>query len=145
MTYFFRFSLCHVTILSHSRLSFLFFFFFSFLTVLWIIKSSTNWVQYILLSWYKTTACNKQHSNKNKNITMELTAFWDTVLCSLVEIDRRLRGAYCLHHHTIPEGCQLHTRRRENLKPHNNISVLYLVNCAFCPFAINVVQRKTVE
>jgi hypothetical protein len=27
-----------------------------------------------------------------------MTAFWDTVPCSLVEVDRRFRGAYCLHH-----------------------------------------------
>jgi hypothetical protein len=30
--------------------------------------------------------------------SMTLTAFWDIPPCSLVEIDRRFRGAYCLHH-----------------------------------------------
>jgi hypothetical protein len=29
---------------------------------------------------------------------MKMTVFWDVALCSLVEIDRRFRGAYCLHH-----------------------------------------------
>jgi hypothetical protein len=29
---------------------------------------------------------------------MKMTAFWDIVPCSLVEVDRRFRGAYCLHH-----------------------------------------------
>jgi hypothetical protein len=64
--------------------------------------------------------------------------------CSLAEVDRRLRGAYCLQHHGdyggstylwnvglllyceiyettrryIPEGCHIHNRRRENLKSH---------------------------
>jgi hypothetical protein len=68
--------------------------------------------------------------------------------CSLVGVDRRFRGAYCLHHHPdypvvgleelskanlnpepleysnettrryIPEGSYLHTMRRENLKSH---------------------------
>jgi hypothetical protein len=28
---------------------------------------------------------------------MKVTAFWDMALCSLVEVDRRFRGAYCLH------------------------------------------------
>jgi hypothetical protein len=29
---------------------------------------------------------------------MKITVFWDVVPCSLVEIDRRFRGTYCLHH-----------------------------------------------
>jgi hypothetical protein len=27
-----------------------------------------------------------------------MTAFWDIAPCSLVEVDRRFRGAYCLHY-----------------------------------------------
>jgi hypothetical protein len=27
-----------------------------------------------------------------------MTVFWDVAPCSLVEIDRRFSGAYCLHH-----------------------------------------------
>jgi hypothetical protein len=27
-----------------------------------------------------------------------MTVFWDVAPCSLVEIDRSFRGAYCLHH-----------------------------------------------
>jgi hypothetical protein len=30
--------------------------------------------------------------------TMKITAFWDTEQCSLVRVDRRFRGAYCLNH-----------------------------------------------
>jgi hypothetical protein len=29
---------------------------------------------------------------------MKTVVFWDVAACSLVEIDRRFRGAYCLHH-----------------------------------------------
>jgi hypothetical protein len=28
---------------------------------------------------------------------MKVRAFWDIALCSLVGVDRRFRGAYCLH------------------------------------------------
>jgi hypothetical protein len=28
---------------------------------------------------------------------MKMTAFWDNAPCSLVEVDRRFRDAYCLH------------------------------------------------
>jgi hypothetical protein len=35
--------------------------------------------------------------------------FWDVLPCKMI-VDRRFRGAYCLHH----QGCD--TRRRENLK-----------------------------
>jgi uncharacterized membrane protein (DUF106 family) len=31
--------------------------------------------------------------------SMKMIAFWHIALCSLVVIDRRFRGAYCLHHH----------------------------------------------
>jgi hypothetical protein len=76
---------------------------------------------------------------------MKIRAFWDEAPCSLVEIERRFRGAYCLHlqddecltmvairttetsvysnettRRYIPEGSNLHTPRRcENLKSHN--------------------------
>jgi hypothetical protein len=29
---------------------------------------------------------------------MKMAVFWDVMPCSLVEIDRRFRGAFCLHH-----------------------------------------------
>jgi hypothetical protein len=29
---------------------------------------------------------------------MKMTAFWDITRCSRVEVERRFRGAYCLHH-----------------------------------------------
>jgi hypothetical protein len=59
--------------------------------------------------------------------SMKITAFWDIVPHSLIEVDWRFRGAYCLHRqcddglwtsetlvyyettwHYIPEGCHLH-------------------------------------
>jgi hypothetical protein len=30
--------------------------------------------------------------------SMKVRAFWDIWLCSLVRVDRRFRGAYCLYH-----------------------------------------------
>jgi hypothetical protein len=27
-----------------------------------------------------------------------MAAFWDVAPCSLVEVDQRFRGAYCIHH-----------------------------------------------
>jgi len=75
---------------------------------------------------------------------MKFRVFWDVLPCSQVDIDRRFKSAYCLHHqasfitlmmevvrtsetsvnnylttrHYIPEDSKLHTRRRENLKSH---------------------------
>jgi hypothetical protein len=75
-------------------------------------------------------------------ITFNMTDFWDVAPCSLVETDRRFKGAYCLHHQgnplawwwgqyaalkrqstskettrlNIPEGCHLHTHHCENPK-----------------------------
>jgi hypothetical protein len=39
---------------------------------------------------------------------MKTTVFWDRAPCSLVEIDRRFRGVYCLHHQAlIIEACRI--------------------------------------
>jgi hypothetical protein len=43
-------------------------------------------------------------------------AFWDFATSSLVDIDGRFRGAYCLNRDNILEESHFHTRRRENLK-----------------------------
>jgi hypothetical protein len=47
--------------------------------------------------------------------SLKMTAFWDIAPCSLAEVDRRFRGAYCLRYQAIrpirrntPEGCHLH-------------------------------------
>jgi len=68
-----------------------------------------------------------------------MTAFWDMMPCSLVEVDWCFRGAYYLHHHGnhpdyggsmylwnglflweymehITKGCHLHTCSHKNLK-----------------------------
>jgi hypothetical protein len=68
---------------------------------------------------------------------MKVKAFWDVMPRILVEVDRRFRGVYCLHHQGgeihrpddettrryIPEGYHIHTRLRENLKYYNCIIV----------------------
>jgi hypothetical protein len=35
---------------------------------------------------------------------MKVTAFWDSVMCSLVEVDQCFKDAYCLHHQGDDEG-----------------------------------------
>jgi hypothetical protein len=32
---------------------------------------------------------------------MRMAVFWDVAPCSLVEVDRRFRGTYCLHHQAV--------------------------------------------
>jgi hypothetical protein len=31
--------------------------------------------------------------------SIKLEIFWDVILCTLVDTDKRFRAAYCLHHH----------------------------------------------
>jgi hypothetical protein len=31
-------------------------------------------------------------------LNLKMAVCWDTAPCSLIEIDQRFRGAYCLHH-----------------------------------------------
>jgi hypothetical protein len=74
----------------------------------------------------------------------------DTALFTLVEADRRFRGAYCLHHQGdetsvyfnettrryIPQGCHVLTRRRQNL---NLVLVASRATC--CPADRRLVRR----
>jgi hypothetical protein len=48
-------------------------------------------------------------------VSMEMTVFWDVALCSIVDVLRRFRGAYCLHYHgaLMKEGQQEPVKRRQ--------------------------------
>jgi hypothetical protein len=84
---------------------------------------------------------------------LKKAVFWDVAPCSLVEVYRRFRGAYCLHYqgdeeaantsetsvnlyqiirHNDPEDSHLHTRRHENLKSQD-----ILVSCIIYEININ--------
>jgi hypothetical protein len=39
---------------------------------------------------------------------MKITGLWDIALCNLVEVDRRFRVVYCLHHHRPDDGGSTH-------------------------------------
>jgi hypothetical protein len=42
---------------------------------------------------------------------MMMTDFWNTAPCSLVQVDQRFEGVYCLHHH----GGRPHDGNRKHL------------------------------
>jgi hypothetical protein len=69
------------------------------------------------------------------NLRLKMAVPWDVATCSLSDIDRRLKRAYCLHHQGSkqlsnvgqylsdytaqhPEESHLHTRRCVNIKSH---------------------------
>jgi hypothetical protein len=68
-----------------------------------------------------------------RSILMNTTVCWDLASCSLVEIDRRLRGAYCLRH----EG-DLHIRCRENPKSHYFNAIF-----SFYPCVSQILQARS--
>jgi hypothetical protein len=37
--------------------------------------------------------------------SMKIRAFWDVAPCSLIGVDRRFRGLYCLHHQAMNKLC----------------------------------------
>jgi hypothetical protein len=39
---------------------------------------------------------------------MKMPDVWDVAPCSLVEVDRRFIGAYCLHHDRLNDGGGTH-------------------------------------
>jgi hypothetical protein len=54
-----------------------------------------------------------------RGVWTKMTVFWNDEPCSLVEIARRFRGTYCLHHEgdegPTSQKCHLYTRSRKNL------------------------------
>jgi hypothetical protein len=57
--------------------------------------------------------------------SMKMAVFWDVAPCGLVDIDRRFRGAYCLHHHHhLDNAGQLPPLKRRSVftRQHDTIS-----------------------
>jgi hypothetical protein len=85
---------------------------------------------------------------------MKFRVFWDVAPFSHVEVDRRFRNMYCLHHQGlpdnavrtfetsvsfnvttqryIPEDSKHHIRRRENLKYHIVIIIIISREKSYC-------------
>jgi hypothetical protein len=53
---------------------------------------------------------------------MKITIIWDITLCSLIQVYRRFRGAYYLHHHS--DECETSVNYRRNIPKHLTSSVL---------------------
>jgi hypothetical protein len=96
----------------------------------------------LLLYENKDVSSIKEAGGGANQWSLKMTVFWNVGPCSLVDTDRRIRGAYCLTYSlialmleavrtsgtsvsfyqttrpNIPDDSHLHTRRRENLKSH---------------------------
>jgi hypothetical protein len=111
---------------------------------LWILTKSAFYVM------NKLFVCS---ASFEKTDVFKITAFWYTVLCSLIGVNRRFREVYCLHNQGdesswsfitlmmeavctsetfvysqttrryIPEGCHPHSGRWGNLKSHWHFSI----------------------
>jgi hypothetical protein len=59
-----------------------------------------------------------------------MAVFWyrPTAPCSLVEIDRRFRGAYWLHHLRPGDGCNKYLRKVGHFQCHESVCIIVLVN-----------------
>jgi hypothetical protein len=51
-----------------------------------------------------------------KAASMKFRVFWDVAPRGNVEVDRRLRGSYCLHHYHPDEGGSTHLRNVSQLQ-----------------------------
>jgi hypothetical protein len=66
------------------------------------------------VSVYQTTRRNnpedsRLHTRRHENLKshMRTSVFWDAAPCSLVDINRRFRGAYCLHRQADDGGSKI--------------------------------------
>jgi hypothetical protein len=54
---------------------------------------------FALSKWYSTHVDLTTRTSALKlQEVVKISIFWDVAPCSIVEVDRRFRGAYCLHH-----------------------------------------------
>jgi hypothetical protein len=94
------------------------------------------------------TACSRDVAQQGQSTggfrsegSLKITAFWNMSPCSLVEVNRRFRDAYCLLHRPndgcsllqatrryIPENCRVYTHHRENLISHKK-DFLWHIDC----------------
>jgi hypothetical protein len=83
--------------------------------------------------------------------SMKTTVFWDVAPCSLIEVYRCFRGAFCLQHQTtdyqttwrnISEDGHLHIQCHENLKSHLHTN-MYETKSTVMPPSINSASSTT--
>jgi hypothetical protein len=88
----------------------------------------------------KQAYANLKYIRNLLNVDGVMTAFCDVAPCSPMKVERRFRGAYCLHHQGdgsafyfhrtkrryISESCHFHTGCREGLKHHLGCEILQI-------------------
>jgi hypothetical protein len=83
-----------------------------------------------------------------QDILMKMRDFWDVALCSLVEIDRRLRDVYCLYHQGL--GIRLDAplkRLSTSTRLHSSISqkaVVFMIP-AVRDYSLKTFLRRTIS
>jgi hypothetical protein len=64
--------------------------------------------------------------------SIKMTALWDIVSCSLVEVDRRFRDAYCLQH-----------RGQSHIIIHRSMKLTYIYACLINPLMSYLKENTT--
>jgi hypothetical protein len=85
---------------------------------LWLLRFSPTsiispWLSMLMYQLGDVAGCNRDIVSLVRlqvltTASMKVTAFWGIAPCSLVEVDRSFRGAYCLHHHRPVVGASMH-------------------------------------
>jgi hypothetical protein len=113
--------------------------------ILFLVKENLFHVLFIVsVPWVLQVDCQWRTYSFTK-----MTVMWDITLCSVVELDQHLRGAYCLQHQGkdggsthfwnisllnettwchVPKDCHLYTCCCENLKSHSLAYYFTLLN-----------------
>jgi hypothetical protein len=67
---------------------------------------------------------------------LDFRVFWDVAPCSHVEVDRRFRGAYCLHHRPIRARKKFRDERAYSLK------IIWLKSTPLCQLCVLLQRSK---
>jgi hypothetical protein len=78
---------------------------------------------------------------------MKMSVFWDVAPCNLIDIDRRFRGTYCLHHyHTDDRGGKLLRNMKHQFSDVSRVEFRVLTNVsaniAVAIIKVNVKRRS---
>jgi hypothetical protein len=99
-----------------------------------ILTQNYNFTSYAVWVW------NLISEKAETRLRVKFKVLWDIAPCSHVEVDRRVRGTYCLHHQGDDDGgsTYLHIRLRDDMKPHNLMRILNNHTSWKIPHIVNV-------
>jgi hypothetical protein len=111
----------------------------SWTTCIYFTSSDTKYLRSNLISSFHSCLCFQVVSrlrSPDQNCEKKMAVFWHVVPCSLIDTDRRFRGAYCHQHHCLQTCC------REIPKYHKTTKIWFLISAIYATYLVHFIRRN---